>query len=300
MFVLPFMSELEIIYQVTDNTTVQKQTHHNNSLKPFQPYLIWKSRFVVKSYRVLVPVHCKLILYSPQSRDFQVFAGPGSRSSIFLWRGRRIHLPTFQALLILVEKIDPGVTSETPYVKYGAQNVSPYNIHVSNFENMAMPQCSNEVHKNKHCVYNITTEHGYVNVSIIKLTYIGPDFKYARPSRSSDFRECMQGGVAFSLEMRNNYFSMKHLCHNYSSYSNNKEIENNYDKPLMNIISGTKDGLLFVVYAFDAYSEVIVDATVSATPCEGLRRYRKVKGEHFNSSRTTISDLLNGVHLISL
>ena len=278
MFVLPFMGEVEIIYQVTGNTTIQEQSHPDNSLKPFQPFLIWKSRFVVKSYRILVPVYCKLTLYSVKSGDFYVYAGPGIRSSIYLWRDPQLHLPTFQALLILIEKNYPSVSSKIPHLKYRAQNVSHYDIHVSNFENITLPQCTHEVHKYKHCVFNITTEHGYVNVSVTRLTYIGVDFKYPRSIRSSDFRECLQGGVAFSLEMRKKFFSMKHLCHNYSSNPNNKETDN-HDKPMMNIISSTQDGFLFVVYAFDGYSQVMVEATITSTPCEGVRRYRKVKGE---------------------
>ena len=38
----------------------------------------------------------------------------------------------------------------------------------------------------------------------------------------------------------------------------------------MDIVSGTKKGLIFVVYSFKGYSQVSVEATVTSTPCRGL------------------------------
>ena len=111
-------------------------------------------------------------------------------------------------------------------------------------------------HGNLQCVYNITSERGYVNVSIIKLKYIGRNFVDLLP-KSRFHGQCYQGGVTLVRSPKN-----QHFCNNYTS---NPVTE---DKYLMNIVSDTTDGLAVVVYSFKHYSQVLVEATVTSTPCK--------------------------------
>ena len=46
-------------------------------------------------------------------------------------------------------------------------------------------------------------------------------------------------------------------------------MKNIYDKPLIDIVSDTRDGLLFAVYSYKHYSHVTLRATVNTTPCKG-------------------------------
>ena len=46
-------------------------------------------------------------------------------------------------------------------------------------------------------------------------------------------------------------------------------MKNIYDKSLMDIVSNTRNGLMFAVYSYKHYSHVTIRATVSTTPCKG-------------------------------
>ena len=279
MFLLPYLSELEISYQVTDNSTVAKQSLPDISaiLKPFSPFLIWKSAFVVKTCRILAPVYRRLSLYTPKPRQFYLYIGPGILSPRILWESNWFHAPTFQLFLILVTPIDN--TKNEPRLDFGARHVTLNKIHITNYSSITLPPCSNHLVSNlKHCIFNITSDQGYVNLSISKLSYMGSDFSYTVPVRDPDLRACVQGGVAFSLESTTEDFRMKHLCNNYSSNPSDTERNNNYDKPMMNVVSGTRQGMVLVVYAFQSYSDVKMKATISATPCKGLRKYKLFDG----------------------
>ena len=108
---------------------------------------------------------------------------------------------------------------------------------------------------NFHCVYNITSDKGCVNLSIIQFTYIGINFKSFLKHMMTN-EHCLQGGVAFGMQQ---------LCNNYTS-----KLKINNDKYIMGIVSGTRDSLIFIIYSFKGYCHVSVEVTVSSTPCRGI------------------------------
>ena len=269
------MGKLEIIYQVTDSSVIQNQLYPDITSEPFYPLLIWRHKYILKSFRVVVPVYQRLYLYMVKPRTFTLYVGPGFQSPSFFWYkpGTWLYLPTFQSLVVLVENNEQNYNS----VKVNFKGIQPsYNLtYVLNGNRSVLPPCPQHTFNLKHCLFHIYTSKEYVNLSISRMMYKGSNFEYKK------MINCPQGGVAFSLERQVHTFGMKHLCDNYSSNPSEDELQNNYDKPLMNIISTTRMGLFFIVYSFEPYSEVFVEATVSGSPCRGVRRYHPIQGKLF-------------------
>ena len=153
-----------------------------------------------------------------------------------------IYIPKHQILSLLpctIEKLTSADILQKSYNKNKLLNRIEENRH----------------HRNLHCVYNITSERGYVNLSITKLTCVGYNFNDLLP-RSKFHSQCYQGGVTLITSHKN-----KHFCNNYTP---NPATDETY---LMNIVSDTTHGLVFVVYSFKHYSQVSVEDAVTSTPC---------------------------------
>ena len=121
------------------------------------------------------------------------------------------------------------------------------------------------------------TDANYVNLSITKLTFTGYDSLDIKTT-SDSFIDCVQGGIIFASGIT----GMANLCKNYTSKEN---MANSQDKVMMNIISD-KSVLMFVVYSYKFYSEVSLEATVSATVCKGVhypKQHDKGKSEIVSS-----------------
>ena len=65
--------------------------------------------------------------------------------------------------------------------------------------------------------------------------------------------------------------SAYYLCENFTSRYN---ITGRHDKSMMDIISETREGLLFAVYSYEPYSKVSIKARVSSTPCRGNLNFK--------------------------
>ena len=74
-------------------------------------------------------------------------------------------------------------------------------VHVSGKQSVMLPPCGGKPLQNSvntelnlHCIYNITSTSGYVNLSISELTVNGFNWKYI-------FYECFLGGAAFTFDV---------------------------------------------------------------------------------------------------
>ncbi len=187
-------------------------------------------------------------------------------------------------------------------LRYYAISVDVKNIPIPGKGSIVLPPCTTESPKvfhvlddtknrflqpksnNFHCVYNLTSKSGFVNLSITKMKYIGPDFT------EPEFQGCLYGGVAYDTGKRehaNNpprdysfwvqggphVTDIHYLCDNYSSVMNENDT---LQKVLMNIVSHTQDGLLMVVYSYQNYSNISIEASATSTPCQGVP-YHKSK-----------------------
>ena len=275
-YILPFFDKLEAVYQVTGNNTM---TYNDNKLREydrnkFQLFLLWKSKIYLFTSRIMVPLHVRLILYLKHPHGIHVHDGPGMNSEQVYHKRSVIHLSSFQAFVVVFtdtwnSRYD--IYSWELELSYKSREIKAIKVHINNSQTLDLPPCTNfrhnymELHKmsntgghlfkgNLHCIYNITSNIGYVNMSISQLTYIGIYYDYLHFA-DEFIANCYHGGVAFKLQQ---------LCNNYTS-----EPRRYTDKLLMGIVSGSRDGLMVVVYSFKYYSEVTVEATVTSTPCKG-------------------------------
>ena len=152
--------------------------------------------------------------------------GPGLASQN-MYKGKGLILPsTFQAFIVVFSK-----TSEII-------------IHIGN----------------KHCVYNITAESGYVNLSIKSMKYRGPQFSGNFLRDGSAVVHCFQGGLAYEItrdDMNLKGRQFHSLCDTYPSknLNNSSFRSSSYHNLIMDIISPSSS-MILVVYSYEHYSEV--------------------------------------------
>ena len=267
------------MYQVTGNNKVREHSFVANVPGVFELFLIWESKIYLYTSGILVPVYLRVTVLLKYPNGIHVHDGPGMNSDQINNNKSVIHLSSFQAFVVVFTNIMSN-KYEMNQSEFGLTYIGRYTaatkVHIDNSQTLNLPPCTvlrsinTELHKmsdmregnlhhvNLHCVYNITSDSGYVNLSIAQLTYIGVHYEHLIFSRSwiRKYMHCLQGGVAFEKQK---------LCNNYTSKPGKYN-----DKYIMDIVSGTKKGLIFVAYSFKGYSQVSVKATVTSTPCRGL------------------------------
>ena len=179
----------------------------------FYFYLTWKSKIFVSVARICAHFYDRLILYFQHPHSMHVYNGPGVHSDLInLYNKPIIHLSSFQAYVVLYANSLPNnlfhVELSKYSVFYASNKMNQIKIHISNSTFLQLPPCTNTVMSNKklwtvrnllknnqHCVYHLTSETGYVNLSITKLEYIGYDLiGYKR----AQMYQCAEGGVAIN------------------------------------------------------------------------------------------------------
>ena len=270
MYILPFLDKLEAVYQVTGNNTMTYNTDKFRTSARYVPdifqlFLLWKSKIYLFTSRIIIPLYVRLTLYLKHSFGIHVHDGPGMNSEQVNHKSFVIHLSSFQAFVVVFTDTWNSRYEMYPWelgLNYKSRKIQAIKVHINNSKSLDLPPCTDfrhnymELHRmsnteeghlhngNLHCIYNITSNIGYVNMSISQLTYVGiyyEDYQY-------DYRmNCFYGGVAFKVQW---------LCNNYTSKPRRYT-----DKPLMGIVSGSRDGLIVVVYSFKYYGEVSVEAS---------------------------------------
>ena len=114
-----------------------------------------------------------------------------------------------------------------------------------------------------YCVFNISTETGYPNISVTKMVYSGPDCN--KCTSGLDDNKCMTGGVSIDYGDTNTQRE-KLFCDNYTQNPSH----NSFKKIPMNIV-GSGKYIVLIIYSYPPHSstmEVIIKASI--TGCKGL------------------------------
>ncbi len=283
------------------------QKHPIYNLGYLSLYFIWKSKVIVLTTRIVVSVFYRLVVTG--TSEIHWFDGPGFHSTNFHLQNYTVYMSTFQAFAAIYVENTKGSYKLFKYYKYEQYELRYYaisldvkNIQVPEKGDIVLPPCMAESPKvfqvlddiknrilqpksnNFHCVYNLTSKSGFVNLSISQMIYSGPYFTEPR------FQECLYGGVAYDTgrsEHANkapkdysfwvkegpHVTEIQYLCDNYSSVMNENDT---LQKVLMNIVSHTQDGLLMAVYSCEKYSHISIEASATLTPCRGIP-YHKSK-----------------------
>ena len=248
-------------------------------------YLIWDSHVHLITARIKVPVYLRLLIVMlANPREIQVHDGPGILSKNMNRGNSLIYLSTFQTFILIYRiKWESKEKLVDFGIKYYARKVKHHNISVSTSNISILPPCTSKMYSNKHCVYNLTANSGYLNLSVTNLRYTGPNFHRSGFRTENKFvLHCLQGGLAFEIEndRKKNSRTMYQICSNYTSEETfdisqcktNLFQTNKYHKSVMNIISNTQT-MIVVVYSYKHYSEVSFNIRMMVTPCKGVPNY---------------------------
>ncbi len=301
--ILPFIGKLDLVFQVTDTHTVTR--HRIPSFCPTRQVLVmsfvWKLKIAVSTSRILVPVRSRLVISVDQdyvtSGGIELFDGPGKRSDKITRILPEMQLSSYQAFVVVFSNnlMSKGALNswEKYRLDYKPYPIKPRKVVVPVGRSMSLPQCTPRFHENVpqeqghcvntncHCVYNIFSWSGFVNVSFKHITFRGPDipdtYRLELHERWRFYRrDCIYGGVGyearkplpieklFRLETH-----MQLLCENYTSHLRRR----GFDNSLMSIVSSSQ-GTLLVVSSYKHYSDLVVDIEVSETPCKGMPYYK--------------------------
>ena len=267
-------------------------------------YLIWNSTIHLITTRIKVPIYLRLIVILADTRAIHVHDGPGLLSKNMNRGNSFIYLSSFQAFVIIYKIKWESTEILSDYgIKYYARKVQHHNISLATSQVSILPQCTSQMHSNmeplsayvnrhhgnKHCVYNLTTNSGYLNLSVTNLRYTGPNFYRSGFSPTNKFiLHCLQGGLAYEIEndKKKNSKTMYQICSNYTSEpavdlskcktniprSRLTATRSEYQKSVMNIISSTQS-MIVVVYSYEHYSEVSFNISLMTTLCKGVPNY---------------------------
>ena len=106
-----------------------------------------------------------------------------------------------------------------------------------------------------YCLYNITIEKMYLNISFNSMTFYGPTSL-----------NCLFGGVAFYQQSNKEYFQSQAHCRNYSLLS-----RNNLFDPQPNAVITSSSNIYIIVFGYYPYIKGMkFSITITLTPCKGL------------------------------
>ncbi len=310
IYVLPLIGKADAKYQVMDNSTIaqlvlQRLTISRTSPPLFKQYFVWKSQIVVSTARIVLLVNSKVVVVADQefleSGAVALYNGPGEASDRVLKITHKTLLASFQAFVVVYTHTNQEAVlnrKRNALIHYRSHSVVPLKVVVNAGERVTLPQCTPVFHdtrsgsnskeeqtmtcllKNCHCVFNISSSSSkFVNVSFKKVVYSGPDtpdaytvgFDNHQPSLKT--RHCLYGGISFETrkpegqeQVRRIESNLQFLCENYSS-----DFSKAYPGySLMNVVSGSQQGMILVVFSYKGCSSIFVDAEVSETPCKGI------------------------------
>ena len=182
----------------------------------------------------------RIIVKLKQQRGMHIYDGPGMHSDQINHNSSVIHLSSFQAFIVIYSSVCSLTSYENRYVcseraalieygiVYSGKYIDPIRVHIIHSNILDLPKCNKtsnvwrienklrkEVTKGMHCVYKITAETEYVNLSITKMSYTGNDYYnegFFTPL------SCNEGSVAYEIKDESNMHTQwKHLCDNYTS-----------------------------------------------------------------------------------
>ena len=240
--------------------------------------MLWKSTVYVLSLRISVPVYLRLIVTLLNPHGIHIYDGPGFLSRQLKQETSLILLSTFQTFIAIYTLSLRHISYE---ISYGSIMARETDVLVMSNQFVAIPPCKTHFgsrrnitkkSQNKYCVYILRADTGYVNLSITKMTYNGPNYNKTTPvpEHGTNHEECLQGGLSYEIFRTDSHPKLQYLCNNYGSkyyYGNDSN-----HKSFIDIISSSSS-MLLVVYSYEYYSDIFVNATITTSVCIGVPKY---------------------------
>ena len=100
IYVLPYIGNLEAVYQVTGNYTVKQQSFVTNVPQLFEFFLLWKSKIYLYTSTIRVSVYVRLTVFLRHPHGIHIHDGPGMESDQVNCNRNVIHFSSFQAFVV--------------------------------------------------------------------------------------------------------------------------------------------------------------------------------------------------------
>ena len=201
--VFPLRDELDFVHQITDNYTLTDQFYpkYDSETIFFVYNFLLKSKIICFTAKIMVLVFYKLMIKS-KTHDIYIHDGPGTFSKRLNLNRSWVNLSSNQAYCKFYSIDDrKSIIEARELLDFYAIQPDVVHVHVFGKKSVMLPPCSAKPLQdsvndelNLHCIYNITSTSGYVNLSISELALDGFNWK-------SIFYECFLGGAAFTFEL---------------------------------------------------------------------------------------------------
>ena len=252
---------LYFLFSMVDSRKVKEFTVDWKYRNAYPPMLLISSIKLAKgytevtilSYLVLRGKLEKVAIILPYHKPsiIKLFDGPDDQSPSVNSKEGYILFSTFQCFLKVYNESFAGFISNITMISI-KQDIYKY-ITVNNTMQLSMNICSQKLVL--HCILNITaTDDMYLNVSIVKMDYLGPNI-----------RKCHFGGVSY-YEVYNESEERKSFCGVYMQYPSNYSF-----LPVpMNYVS-TGHSVLIVFYGYYPFIDTMeINMEITLTPCKGI------------------------------
>ena len=106
MYILPSISMLRTMYQVTDNNKLREQLSVGTNIpEVFELFLIWESRIYLYMLRILLSVHLRVTVFLRYPHGIHVCDGAGMDSDQINNNKSVMYLSSFQAFVAVFTNI---------------------------------------------------------------------------------------------------------------------------------------------------------------------------------------------------
>ena len=188
------------------------------------------------------------------TQKVDLFDGPDIHTKLITQIRTQIIMSTFQCYLIIYDNTDKYLRYE---IKISSIKQEIFqNITLNNTLSFNSKICDQK--QSQHCILQFFATDMYINMSIINMTYNGPNFQ-----------DCTFGGLTYhgiNVKLRGGRRYMTTLCDNYTQTPGN----NSFTKVPMNYVS-TEFHLLIIIFSYYPYnSKMDININLSLTPCRGI------------------------------
>ena len=253
-------TKLSFIYTVVDNSSLsilywRRRLVDSQSSFPthYMYHTIVDQEIHSKSFHImlnkLLRVKLKFINQDFIWRKIELYDGPDDQTKLIKQTGSQKILSTFQCYLKVNTKNSHKSTSGITILSVKQKIM--HNITINRSLDFSFNMCKHK--EPQHCIVQFNANNIYLNMSIINMTYNGPN-TYG----------CAFGGLTYhgvNAKVRNTP-----LC---DSYTQNPS-RSSCDKVPMNYVSTDFD-LLIIIYGYSPYNkDMEINMKISLTPCRGI------------------------------
>ena len=143
--VLPLKDKLDLLHQMTENSTVidQENPDYFRFERQFRFNFLWKSKLYQSTARIVVPVFYKLRIRMNPNNTIYIHDGPGAFSKRMRLHVALLLLSSNQAFCILYSLKDLGNSIRFDKVKlhYYAEYADVIPVYISDKEPIHLPPC---------------------------------------------------------------------------------------------------------------------------------------------------------------